>query len=59
MSEIKKGVPRVLVGVDGGVSPENAKLVVDAGADYLVVGSHLVEGDIDENLEKFWEEIHL
>ncbi len=43
------------IGVDGGVSSKNAKLVVDVGADYLVVGSHLVKGNIDENLEKFWE----
>lgn len=47
--------PDILIGVDGGVSAENAKLIVDAGADYLVVGSHLLEGDIDENLEVFWE----
>lgn len=42
------------IGVDGGVSPENAKQLVEAGADYLVVGSHLVEGNIEENLEEFW-----
>ena len=31
------------IGVDGGITPENAKLIEDAGADYLVVGSHLGE----------------
>jgi ribulose-phosphate 3-epimerase len=57
IKQIKKMNPKVLVGVDGGVAPENAKLIVDAGADYLVVGSHLIEGEIDENLEAFWEKI--
>jgi ribulose-phosphate 3-epimerase len=42
-----------LIGVDGGIS---AEVVGDlAGADYLVIGSHLIEGDVDENLEKIWE----
>lgn len=50
-----KGMGDFLIGVDGGITPENAKMIVDAGADYLVVGSHLIEGNIDENLEKFWE----
>lgn len=44
----------LVIGVDGGISAENVKLVVEAGADYLVVGSHLVDGDITENLEKIW-----
>lgn len=53
IKEIKDKTLDVSVGVDGGVTPENAKLIVDAGADYLVVGSHLLEGNIDENLGKF------
>lgn len=40
------------IGVDGGISSENAKLLVEAGADYLVAGSHLTDGNIAENLEK-------
>src|SRR3990167_7461718 len=40
--------------VDGGISPDNAKLVKDAGASYLVIGSHLTKGDIDENLAEIW-----
>lgn len=43
------------IGVDGGITVENAKLIVDAGADYLVVGSHLIEGELGENLEKFYQ----
>lgn len=45
------------IGVDGGVSAENAKLLVKAGADNLVVGSHLIKGDIDENFKKIREAI--
>jgi ribulose-phosphate 3-epimerase len=43
--------------VDGGVSFENAHSIVAAGADILVVGSHLTYGNISENLEHFWEVI--
>lgn len=47
-----------LIGVDGGISPENAEKIVSAGADYLVVGSALFEYDnLEEGLEKFWEAI--
>ena len=56
--ELKEKNPNLRIGVDGGVTPENAKLIIDAGADYLVVGSHLIEGNIDENLEAFWEKIY-
>jgi len=58
IKQIRKSHPNILIGVDGGVTPENAKLIIDAGADYLVVGSHLIEGNIDENLEAFWEKIY-
>ncbi len=44
--------------VDGGISTEVVKRLVEAGADYLVIGSHLIEGNIDENLEHLWEAIH-
>lgn len=42
------------IGVDGGVKDKNVKQIADAGADYLVVGSYLFQGDgdIDKNLEK-------
>lgn len=43
------------IAVDGGVSDQNARQLVDAGADILVIGSYLQKGDIDENLEKIWE----
>ncbi|MBI4039870.1 ribulose-phosphate 3-epimerase [Candidatus Daviesbacteria bacterium] len=43
--------------VDGGVNETNAKQLVEAGATNLVIGSHLIEGRIDENLERIWEVI--
>jgi|SRR5579884_3158031 len=41
-----------LVGADGGVSDQVAGEFAQTGVDYLVVGSHLLKGDISENLEK-------
>lgn len=54
----KNSISGLTIGIDGGISPENAKQLVEAGVDYLVVGSHLVDGNIEENLEKFWENIY-
>ncbi len=48
----------LLVGVDGGVKDTNVIDLVEAGADYLAIGSFLFEGDIDENLEKIWEKLN-
>lgn len=47
-----------LIEVDGGINEQVAKSVMEAGANILVVGSHLIEGDITENLERLWEAIH-
>lgn len=44
-----------LIGVDGHVNVENAKELIELGADNLVMGSFLMEGDINENTEKIWE----
>lgn len=38
--------------VDGGINSENINSVADAGADEVVVGHSLFEGEIEENLEK-------
>jgi ribulose-phosphate 3-epimerase len=43
------------VEVDGGVSEEWVAKLADAGCDRLIIGSHLVEGNINENLEKIKE----
>lgn len=42
----------VKIEVDGAVKDWNAKQILGAGADCLVVGSYLVKGSPDENLEK-------
>ncbi len=41
--------------VDGGVTAENIPELAKLGVDGVVMASHLLEGDIDENLEKIWE----
>lgn len=51
-SLVKKNGLDCLIGVDGGVNADNVKQIVEAGADYIVVGSSLIDGDIDENLRK-------
>lgn len=38
--------------VDGGVKIENAKSIVDAGANWLVSGSGLFKGNLKENISK-------
>lgn len=48
----------VRISVDGAVRDTNAKELMDAGVDQLVSGSFLLNGDIDENVEKIWEAIH-
>lgn len=55
---IKQKIPSLKVGVDGGVNDTNIKKLVNAGADYLAIGSYLFTGDFDENLEKLWEALH-
>lgn len=42
---LKKAYPDMTVEVDGGVNDKTAKMLVDAGADILAVGSYLFSGD--------------
>lgn len=39
--------------VDGGISPANATQVIDAGANILVAGSAIFNGNISENVQGF------
>lgn len=55
VSYLKSKNKILTVGVDGGVSVANIKLVANVGADYAVIGSHLLKGDINLNLQKFKE----
>lgn len=45
VKEIRKTHPDLLISVDGGVSLENAKVLSQAGADRLVVGSAIFNSD--------------
>lgn len=53
--EIKSKDWPVKVGVDGAVKESNIKEIADAGVDFVTVGSYLLTGDLDENLENLWE----
>ena len=58
VKKLRSMAPRMLIGVDGGVTIELVKPLVDAGASNLVVGAkRLIEEGIDETLEKIWETI--
>ncbi|MBI2593092.1 ribulose-phosphate 3-epimerase [Candidatus Daviesbacteria bacterium] len=46
-----------MVSVDGGVKDINAKQLALSGARILVSGSFILNGNIDENVEKIWESI--
>lgn len=48
----------VKVGVDGAVKDDNIKDIVDTGADFVIIGSYLLKGNIEENLENLWEIIN-
>ena len=57
---LRSGQIRFKIEFDGGISEENAKQVVDAGADYLVVGSGLFKYDNLENgLKRIQEAINV
>lgn len=56
--EIKSKNWPVKVGVDGAVHDTNAKEIVESGVDFMIVGSYLLNGDVDENLERIWEVIN-
>lgn len=56
--EIRDNFPETIIEVDGGISEDIALDLVNAGANILVVGANrLLKGDLDENLEKFWEKL--
>lgn len=55
IQRLKEKKPDLMVGVDGGVNDTNIKDLVEAGVDYVAVGSYLFNGNIDENLEILWE----
>lgn len=43
--------------VDGGINETTIPQVIKAGADYLVIGSYLIDGNIKENYQKIKQQI--
>jgi ribulose-phosphate 3-epimerase len=48
---LREKYQNVKIGVDGGINKETALEVIQAGADVLVIGSGIFEGDIEENIK--------
>lgn len=46
-----------LIEIDGGVNVDNAKMISESGADWLVAGTAVFSGNIDDNIMKIKEEI--
>lgn len=55
--DLKSRKWNVRVGPDGGVRDTNIKSLVRAGVDFVVIGSYILQGDPDENLENLWEAV--
>lgn len=53
--DLKSRKWKIKIGVDGGVRDTNIKDIVKAGADFVTVGSYLLKGNLEENLERLWE----
>ncbi len=49
----KNNLENVEIQVDGGVTPSNVRQVVEAGANIIVAGSALFNGDFRSNIEAF------
>ena len=45
----------VEIEVDGGITVENVRTVLDAGADIIVSGSGIYKGDVTQNVTNFLE----
>lgn len=58
LKEIQSKDWQVKIGIDGAVKDDNIKEIFAAGADFVIEGSYLLKGDVEENLEKLWEIIH-
>ena len=54
---IKEQYPNVKLEIDGGVSLDNLTMNLEAGADVIVAGSAVFNGDIAENVKKFLQQM--
>jgi ribulose-phosphate 3-epimerase len=48
----------IRVGPDGAVNDDDIKEITETGADFVIVGSFLLKGNVDENLERLWETVN-
>ncbi len=53
----KNNLHNVEIQVDGGITPKNVKDVVSAGANIIVAGSALFNGDFKKNIDEFRKNI--
>ncbi|MCX6600326.1 MAG: ribulose-phosphate 3-epimerase [bacterium] len=51
----REGVAHFSIAVDGGIDPKTVPLVVESGADVLVAGTAVFEGNIAENIRRLRE----
>lgn len=58
VKEIKSKNWSVKVGIDGSVKNGNIKEIVKCGVDFVIVGSYLLNGNIEENMEVLWEAVN-
>lgn len=58
LNKLRSRKNNFIIEVDGGITTGVAKDLVEAGASNLVVGSHLLEGDVKKNLEDFYKAIY-
>ena len=52
LEELKQTRPGYSISVDGGVNPGNAARLRDAGAEILICGSSVFDGNIEENVTR-------
>lgn len=57
VEEIKSKWNKV-VGLDGSVKDSNIKQIEQAQADFVIAGSFLLNGEVEENLERLWEALY-
>ena len=54
-SEADKQGKDIDIEVDGGIDFNNMRKVIECGANVLVMGSTVFNGNIEENLQKYFE----
>ena len=49
--ELRKIAPKIDIQVDGGINDEISKLVIEAGANVLVAGSYVFNGNYKDKID--------